>query len=362
MNIVYLIGNGFDLNLKLKTSYKDFYKWYGNQPIADDDVLSFIKFVDKKSLADDRWSDMEYALGQYTVEFKSEDCVEEATTFHDKLIEAVSTFIKAQESLLSVKDDTVTKFSGYLSFPDRDNRLLPAELRKIDEYRSNWSNTNWKVNIISFNYTSVIEKLIQYEGVSKRIGTAYNGKISINLSDIEHIHGYVEDRLVLGVNDETQIANQSLHKTEAMDWYVKSKSNDTCGLEHEHKCKEWINTASLICVFGLSYGDTDKQWWNIILTNMLKRSSIRLILFSYDPSKKFTGNQMPRLKSHKNKIKDKFIEASNVKMTDEQKKELKDRIYVGYNTNMFAFENDNQSTASYNLKKEKTLIGNELMN
>lgn len=28
MNITFLIGNGFDLNLKLNTRYSDFYKYY----------------------------------------------------------------------------------------------------------------------------------------------------------------------------------------------------------------------------------------------------------------------------------------------------------------------------------------------
>lgn len=28
MNITFLIGNGFDLNLKLNTQYSDFYKYY----------------------------------------------------------------------------------------------------------------------------------------------------------------------------------------------------------------------------------------------------------------------------------------------------------------------------------------------
>ena len=28
MNITYIIGNGFDINLGLKTRYVDFYKWY----------------------------------------------------------------------------------------------------------------------------------------------------------------------------------------------------------------------------------------------------------------------------------------------------------------------------------------------
>ena len=30
MKVVYLIGNGFDLNLGLKTSYSDFYTYYLN--------------------------------------------------------------------------------------------------------------------------------------------------------------------------------------------------------------------------------------------------------------------------------------------------------------------------------------------
>jgi hypothetical protein len=36
MNIVYIIGNGFDLNLKLDTSYRDFYEYYKKQPSKDD--------------------------------------------------------------------------------------------------------------------------------------------------------------------------------------------------------------------------------------------------------------------------------------------------------------------------------------
>lgn len=31
MNIVYIVGNGFDRNLGLKTSYQDFYKFYKAQ-------------------------------------------------------------------------------------------------------------------------------------------------------------------------------------------------------------------------------------------------------------------------------------------------------------------------------------------
>ena len=41
MKIVYLIGNGFDLNLGLKTSYRDFYKKYIKQKSNSEIVENF---------------------------------------------------------------------------------------------------------------------------------------------------------------------------------------------------------------------------------------------------------------------------------------------------------------------------------
>ena len=58
MNVTFLIGNGFDLNLKLNTRYSDFYKYYiENDP---KDLLS-------KSIKDDyeMWSDLEVGLGEF---------------------------------------------------------------------------------------------------------------------------------------------------------------------------------------------------------------------------------------------------------------------------------------------------------
>lgn len=57
MNITFLIGNGFDINLGLKTRYTDFYPYYLSQ--NHDDIIS-------KAIANDydRWADLELALGQ----------------------------------------------------------------------------------------------------------------------------------------------------------------------------------------------------------------------------------------------------------------------------------------------------------
>ena len=36
MNITFMIGNGFDRNLGLKTTYSDFIKWYKKTPPKTD--------------------------------------------------------------------------------------------------------------------------------------------------------------------------------------------------------------------------------------------------------------------------------------------------------------------------------------
>lgn len=49
MNITYLIGNGFDLNLGLKTRYRDFYDYYVKQPSNDDLIKKFKNDLEKTS-------------------------------------------------------------------------------------------------------------------------------------------------------------------------------------------------------------------------------------------------------------------------------------------------------------------------
>ena len=76
MNILYLIGNGFDLNLGLKTSYKDFINYYKalKMEYKKNSILKFISYIeDKKIAGDPNWSDIEIQMGLYTEEFRNWD-------------------------------------------------------------------------------------------------------------------------------------------------------------------------------------------------------------------------------------------------------------------------------------------------
>lgn len=68
MNITFLIGNGFDLNLGLATAYSDFVKYY-KETDAEKNVL--IKFRQDISDNEAHWSAAEIEMGRYTGTFKT---------------------------------------------------------------------------------------------------------------------------------------------------------------------------------------------------------------------------------------------------------------------------------------------------
>ena len=76
MNITYIIGNGFDINLGLRTGYKDFYEWYVDQPSENDpDVVKNFKNEINSCLnntTERNWSDLELALGKYSAQVSSD--------------------------------------------------------------------------------------------------------------------------------------------------------------------------------------------------------------------------------------------------------------------------------------------------
>ena len=66
MNITFMIGNGFDLQLGLKTRYIDFYNYY----IAKNNNDMIAKSINENY---DLWSDLEVGLGEFTSTLSNND-------------------------------------------------------------------------------------------------------------------------------------------------------------------------------------------------------------------------------------------------------------------------------------------------
>ena len=64
MNITFLLGNGFDIGLGLKSGYKSFYPYFVDK--ANDDNLIRQAIEKEKKDNYSTWADLEEALGRFT--------------------------------------------------------------------------------------------------------------------------------------------------------------------------------------------------------------------------------------------------------------------------------------------------------
>lgn len=325
MNILHIIGNGFDLNLGLKTSYKDFYDYYKSVESTKNSVNNL-----KTKISDNykNWSNLEIALGQYTEMFKTVDDFDEV--FED-ICEHLEEFLIKEENKFDPSEINRIKFYENLVKPEV---YLPvADNNKIRAFKSEsgFKNKTWHVDIMTFNYTTIIEKIIG-NNKNVKIGHHINKNFTTILRGIEHIHGQLNDRMVLGVNDISQLKNKAFHENiDVLEAIVKPQCNIAYGHTLDSHFKAKISQADFISIFGASLGDTDNMWWELI-GKRLKEKPIQIIIFT-------KGEEVisPRIGYKNNRTKrnmrDYFLRKT--KLTKEEIEIVKDNIFVALDTPMF---------------------------
>lgn len=331
MKIVYLIGNGFDINLGLKTSFRNFYDYYLKQESLDETVKKFKTELDKNI---EVWSDLEVALGNYAEHF-SKDTVLDFRNLLIDIQDNLATYINLQKRDFVLSDKDKIKLYEDLFNPEK--YLTERERVDFKRYKNIYGTGNYYSNVITFNYTDTFEKLYAFNGNSKQIGThssGYNNYQNI-LNSVEHIHGTTASNMILGINDESQLNNEELRKhTKAIRSIVKPEMNKNAGTLRDERSLNLIKEADLICIFGMSLGETDSIWWKLI-NNRLINSSASLIIFS-----KIKGNPEIRnflAEDDKDEIKNRFLSYS--KFNDEQKNRVFSKIFVAINSKMFGISN-----------------------
>ena len=87
MNLTFLIGNGFDINLGLPTTYSDFLEYHASQGFTD--MIS-------TSMREDLclWSDVEIGLGDFTKNVASGD-IEPFLDAKDNLDRSLIEYLKS---------------------------------------------------------------------------------------------------------------------------------------------------------------------------------------------------------------------------------------------------------------------------
>ena len=195
------------------------------------------------------------------------------------------------------------------------NLFTPVER---DEILKICSNSNSAYKVISFNYTNVIKKCIDL--------------ISNNI-ELLYLHGSLEkNNAILGVNDSEQIKNDFFKNSDEMLICMnKLEINNDIGEYTISKAKSILRNSNIICIYGMSIGDTDKYWWQEIINNLKEGLTEMVIIFSYIPD--LNINNRVKHRRAKKDIQNQLLRycSDDEKLVDE----LRSKIKVLCNSEMF---------------------------
>jgi hypothetical protein len=329
MNIVFLIGNGFDINLGMKTSYADFYddlvKTYIVGPGSIENLHQSIEKYKKTNL----WADLEKGLGEYTKEISN---VRELREVYFHLNDALKNYLANQKlNGRYLTAEAASKLKKDLMNPH--NCFLPRFRQAIQDYMNPSRVVQDEVSIITFNYTDTIEKILGVGGykLPLELGVKNTNGDKRMLNSIYHIHGTLNDsELIMGVNDLSQIKNDNLAKDpSAQSMLVKPETTLNRGDLLDDKCERLMRNSDLFCLFGISIGETDNKWWDMLAARM--NSSNAHIIYYGHTTKKVEHNQ--DLWDIQRGFRDMLVEKFVRKPLD--KASSLARIHVVVNSNMF---------------------------
>lgn len=292
MNVTFLIGNGFDLRLGLKTRYTDMYDGYINESTNSMVIMDFKQALKNDMPKFKTWGDFEIAMGKYAQSFRNAKnyitCVRDFRAYMVKhLKKEQDSFFAAFEKLGGLKSQVLEEFN--LSVNDFYKAHTPNVVRSI----KNLMHTRGKVfkfNFISFNYTTTFDRIL-YEYIC-----TLHKDIAANYSDVIHIHGELNKDVVLGVDNEHQINNKYFEiNIQTQRAFIKPKFNEMFDRMRVYDAMRTIDNSDVICVYGLSMGNSDMMWNEKIVSWLKSSENHHLYYFSYGTNVYDAWNQDERM-------------------------------------------------------------------
>lgn len=262
MNKVFLIGNGFDLNLGLRTSYNDFIKsdFFLKNVNNGYHLFDYLNEISESS----GWIDIEKELSNYSDQFMDSKSF---LAGYKKLCDELMKYIE------SIENEDIDKFS---------------EAYKL--FKNNDLGNNFTV--LNFNYTNSVLNILTGLGYSEEILK----------SNIINVHGNAKKgNIIFGVGDKSRIDKND-------SFLYKSTNSIFDGRE----CIEALNKFDELYVFGHSLGESDHMYLGFFNELSKRKYDKKINIFYHGEESKYsifkelqtlTYHDVAKLKSN-NFIKD----------------------------------------------------------
>lgn len=333
MNITFLVGNGFDIACGIDTSYGAFYEWYCDKPSNKKHIEEFKKNIKEDINGEGKnWVDFELGLGKYTKHF-TVDTVDDFLDCYDDAQSSIIKFVEEKKSLYDLENlpnEELIKFKkGLTNF---HTSVYPQEQKRFNELFNKDTSNNRILSFLSFNYSDTLDKLLEAISGTPLKEWDYNNikrKMYIN-PKIIHMHGTLSQFPIIGVNDASQIANQELLKVpDFANAMLKPQCVSAIGRLWHEEAEEEISKSTIICVFGMSLGESDAKWWGRLVKWLKDNSNRHLIVYWYSKNPP-DGISTRRELSEQRQVKEKLC--GYHKLNEDEFDNIKSRIHVVVNT------------------------------
>lgn len=286
MNVTFLIGNGFDKNLGLKTCFSEFLPDYLSIDVDHGSVLECFKKDILKDAA--LWSEAERAFGEYTMQYSGTEGANDYLLCHEDFCYQLGRYLERQEARIDYAGKSTLICDAFSSaLGDLGIGFREVQRETINKYIDTCSE-GFVYEFVVFNYTMTVDNCVtSVKGNAKKLGQRKRGATTYTnrIGEVLHVHGYTDHDMVLGVNDDSQIDNLELFSEtpeEDKAQIVKRDANRMYERNTDERVLALLERSNLIYIYGMSLGDTDAIWWKRICELMTKRTSLRLIIHQHD--------------------------------------------------------------------------------
>ena len=279
MDKLYIIGNGFDLNHKLKTSYTDFKEWLKNKkPNIYKTILELYGIEDTEE-TNSWWSMFENHLvdldvydeiielaAEYSIDYGSDDFRES-----DRYVGAIESEIKFEDLV----ENILANFNEWI------NSLWILPIKKI------MNNIDKEAFYINFNYTQTLETIY---GVPQERVIHLHGKVGDNNYVLGHgrTFEYINKKI-----KDNNLPPKGLSEEELEEWYSENydevyenivesttskfysyKKNVDKIIEAHSDLFDKLSNIRKICIYGYSFSDIDNPYIEKIIDTVKDKSNL----------------------------------------------------------------------------------------
>lgn len=277
--ITFIIGNGFDLNLQMKTRYADIYESYVTSPSRTSVIAEFKKDLGNYSQCN-KWADFEMGMAEYARTLPDEnsfvECIRDFKKHMVDYLEVENERIA--EKIFSPNNEPRVVFALEKALHHFHERLTPNAMNQIADL---WHNKGKRFRFLTFNYTDTLSFLFS---AAEEYLQIYCKLTDVEFSpDILHIHGSLTKDVVLGVDNEDQLKDLPYSlSARGKRAFIKPHFNEQYDVQRIIQARKTIIDSSLICIFGFSLGDSDQMWVDCLADWLHADTSHHLVYFEYD--------------------------------------------------------------------------------